>query len=51
MSKQKQSDLAKVAELKKMTNYKMLGDEDIIGDEEEEEEDDNLGKAAAASMI
>ena len=38
-----QSDLEKIRELQKLSNYKMLNDEDIIGkDEDEEEEDENI---------
>ena len=37
--KQRKSDLEKVKELTKRSNYKMLKDEDIIGHEDLDEED------------
>lgn len=35
----KESDAQKIADLRKMNNYRMLKDEDIIGDDDEDEED------------
>ena len=41
MAAKPQSDLEKIRELQKLSNYKMLNDEDIIG-KDEEEEDENI---------